>query len=387
MIWFKTIVKITALMAIYIAIVSFSFAADNVDSSCRTTVSQLKFSLFKWTEATVKDMIKSFCTNISDVTCVDGDDIGGDYFDANQSIFLSVLCDNVWAGNWFTKIIRKWDESILMKTWFTQFEIFDYGYLDDDYGSEINNCDYRFNVMNWCNLSEHLPNMFDEIINDYFNIKQADLYWVDVLSADFNAEESANKFSAHNFEKLNICNSSTPYYEDSCKYLQNYMKDARNLLKKTKVINVEKLIKADCTKAFKDSLIYRGLLGDDTTSNNSFLNAVYNEYMWYRLFMSYYSYNLSVEPNYSELDSDSSISDKISLNREKILLAQNKTFKTRQAISIALRSLSEISGSFPMHIWFTMYQEDANMFMKELAKIYPPIRTLYDKLRNVQEAE
>jgi len=34
-----------------------------------------------------------------------------------------------------------------------------------------------------------------------------------------------------------------------------------------------------------------------------------------------------------------------------------------------------------------MYQEDANMFMKELAKIYAPIRTLYDKLRNVQIAE
>jgi hypothetical protein len=41
--------------------------------------------------------------------------------------------------------------------------------------------------------------MFDEIINDYFNIKQADLYGVDVLSEDFDAEEFANKFSAHHF--------------------------------------------------------------------------------------------------------------------------------------------------------------------------------------------
>lgn len=383
MIWYKTIVKITILMAVYTAIVSFSFAADNADRSCRTKVSELEFSLSKWTEATVKNMVTSFCKEISNVTCIDDED----YFDANQSIFLSILCDNVWVGDWFTKIIREWDESILMKTGFTQFNIFDYGYLDDEYGSAVDNCKYNSNIMNWCNLSEHLPKMFDEIINDYFNIKQADLYGVDVLSEDFDAEEFANKFSAHHFVWLSICNSESLYYKNSCKYLKNYMKDARNLLKKTKVINIQKLAKVDCNKDFSENLIYCGLLGDDTTPNNSFLNAVYNEYMWYRLFMSYYSYNLSVEPNYSELGSDSSISDKISLNRDKILLAQDKTFKIRQAISIALRSLSEISGSFPMHIGFRMYQEDANMFMKELAKIYPPIRTLYDKLRNVQKAE
>jgi hypothetical protein len=34
-----------------------------------------------------------------------------------------------------------------------------------------------------------------------------------------------------------------------------------------------------------------------------------------------------------------------------------------------------------------MYQEDAQIFMKNIAKIYPPVRTLYDKLRNVQKPE
>jgi hypothetical protein len=34
-------------MAVYTAIVSFSFAADNADRSCRTKVSELEFSLSK----------------------------------------------------------------------------------------------------------------------------------------------------------------------------------------------------------------------------------------------------------------------------------------------------------------------------------------------------
>jgi len=49
--------------------------------------------------------------------------------------------------------------------------------------------------------------------------------------------------------------------------------------------------------------------------------------------------------------------------------------------------LSEISWTFPLHIGMVMYQEHANIFMKDLAKIYPPIRTLFDKFRNVQKTE
>jgi hypothetical protein len=46
-------------------------------------------------------------------------------FDANQSVFLTLLCDNVGRWNLFTKIDRK----ILLKTWFTQFGIFDYWFF------------------------------------------------------------------------------------------------------------------------------------------------------------------------------------------------------------------------------------------------------------------
>lgn len=361
------------LITMYIVIVSFSFADY---PSCQTPIEELKFSLLQGSQANVRNMVGEFCRKTSEIKCIDNED----FFDANQSVFLTLLCDNVWESEKFTKIIRKWDDSILFKTWFTQFGIYDYVLSSSDSTSNLDKCDYVTSIMNWCNLAEQLPKMFNEIINVYFNVKQADIYWVDDFSSDFNPEIAANKFSSENFVWLKICDSESEYYKKSCKYLKNYMKDAMNLIKKSKIINLNKLIKVDCNEEFNDNLIYCWLLGDVST-NDSFLNLIYNEYMWYEVFMSYYSYNLSVEPNYSESKNDGSES------RDKILLAKDQTFKIRQAITIALRSLSEMSSSFPIHIWFTMYQEDANMLMKKLSKIYSPIRTLYDKLRNVQEAE
>ena len=72
-------------------------------------------------------------------------------------------------------------------------------------------------------------------------------------------------------------------------------------------------------------------------------------------------------------------------NLDKIYSFREQVYRSREGVTMALRSLSEMSSSFALHVWFLMYQEDAKLFMKKLAKLYPPIRTLYDKLRNVQK--
>jgi hypothetical protein len=102
--------------------------------------------------------------------------------------------------------------------------------------------------------------------------------------------------------------------------------------------------------------------------------------------MEYYSTSLLRNPNLSNINSTSN-AEKIADNKEKVIWIQQNNTRIRIALSDSLRTLSEISQTFPLHIWLTMYQENANLFMKELSKIYPPIRTLADKLRNVQRAE
>lgn len=355
---------------------------NNVGWSCAKMV--------EWLDLTAKTkdiraMTRGFCSIISKNRCTDD----GDLFDSNQSVFLTLLCDNVWAGKYFDGIDRE-ENGILLKTWFEQFGIYDYGFLDNNGWTTINFCDYTQNYMNGCDFSQQLPKMFDEIINDYFNIKQADLYWVDILSDGITSEDRANNFSRANFVWLELCDPESEYYGDTCKYLTNYMKDVKKLLTKTKVVDVKRLSKNKskdmCTKDWENNILYCGLLWDDIISKKSFLNVIYNEYLRYRLFISYYSYGLSVEHNYSEL-TDGNTLDQLDRNREKIYGFQEQIFRTRQAVTTAFRSLSEISSSFAVHVGFLMYHEDAKMFMKKLSKLYPPIMTLYDKLRNVQKSE
>ena len=79
--------------------------------------------------------------------------------------------------------------------------------------------------------------------------------------------------------------------------------------------------------------------------------------------------------------------DNMEENMEKVSIIQDQVLKSEQAITLSLRSLTEMTYSFPVHIGFLMYQEDAKYFLKNSAKLYAPIRTLYDKLRNVQIKE
>ena len=361
------------------SIVSFSFAENEKWPSCKTAISNFNVGEVN-SFYNVKNLIRNFCQEISDIQCVDD----GDFFDANQSVLLSILCDNVGMESVFTSINRNWENSFLKRKTFLEFNIQNY-----EQWSEINYCDYTTNVMNGCNLYEHLPKIFNEILNDYFNIWQSRIYGIKWLQDDFDPALSANEFSNHNF-LLQICDSSNNYYNTSCKYLKNYMKDARNLLTKTKVIDVKKMSEInkdiDCENHFSENILYCGLLWSQNDFNDDFINVIYNEYFWYRIFMTYYSNNLSQNAKLSSLNTSSSV-DKLSDNKDKVFTMQQYTSKIRYGINTSFRTLSDMSWTFPLHIWFTMYQENANILMKNLAKIYPPIRTLFDKLRNVQKTE
>jgi hypothetical protein len=53
---------------------------------------------------------------------------------------------------------------------------------------------------------------------------------------------------------------------------------------------------------------------------------------------------------------------------------------------MSIKMLREMYTTFPIHIWLLIYYEDLYRFRKELAKVVTPLYTLYDKLRNVQDA-
>ena len=340
----------------------------------------------------IKDLTQHFCEKAQTLKCSDDSDWDYiiDYFDASQSIFLSVLCESVWKWAWYNQT-----KSNLKKQDFVDFGIV------SSHTWYRESCDRHYWSMNECDYSYNIPLIFNKIMNDFFSIKQAQNFWITWLNTPFFSETPANNFSLKYFPWLSImlgdkektligiCDPNNKYYKTTCKKLKWYMTDANNLLRNTEVVDIDKLQWKkpedidDCENKFYENILYCGLLWND--SYYKFLNTVYNEYFRYKLFLSYYSFYIN-GTDFLDANKLTDI-DKLQKNQEKIFLTQDQLLKSKQGISMSFQSLSEINYSFPLHVWFLMYYEDVEYFMKNIAKIYTPIRTLYDKLRNVQIKE
>ncbi|MEI7920088.1 MAG: hypothetical protein WCH65_08295 [bacterium] len=61
--------------------------------------------------------------------------------------------------------------------------------------------------------------------------------------------------------------------------------------------------------------------------------------------------------------------------------------RSKDALTLTFRMLRDTNMAFPFHVGFSLYQEDLDGFGKLMARIAPPIYTLYDKLRNVQKPQ
>lgn len=346
---------------------------------------------------TIVSLIKTFCTQAADMSCQQGDY----YFDASQSLFMSLLCNNIWEWQrYISWDLYAWSGAILKKHTFLSFDIYSCAAWVDGYCPEQgwDMCNYKQTKdMNWCDLSYFLPKIFDPLMNDFFNIKQAGNLWISELTDTFDKEKFVNQYMNENFPGLSVQNwmeewfCKSKYYKESCKYVKNYMTQLNNLLKNTKIIDVKNLSskKVDCANNFTWNILYCWLLWDQKTPMVSFLKVVYNEYYWYNLFMSYYTYKLAYDYRYSEEwnSKAANYTQAIASNNQKIYAAKENLARSKEAMTTALRSLSEITYTFPIHVWFLMYQEDIIYFIKNMPKVYTPIRTLYDKLRNVQDAD
>lgn len=336
-----------------------------------------------WSSKNIYNLTSWFCANIATLKCVStGDWSAVDYFDAFQSLFLTVLCNSVKQWNFYQTWSRVLKKKSFIDFWIVSSETW------------ITESCHRYRGMNSCNYAYYLPWIFNKIENDMFNVRQARFFGVNELSDSFNPEEAANQLSIsimpwlsiQNWLNAWICDPNSDYYKSTCKTLKNYVKDAENLLKNTSVIDIEKLQElkdsADCENNPDHNILYCWLLW--TNSEYRFLNAVYNEYFWYRVFLSYYTSYI----NSSDfVDGEQDNQDKYEENQERISLVQDQIIKSKTAITLSLRSLTEMTYSFPVHVGFLMYHEDAKLFMENSSKLYAPIRTLYDKLRNVQIKE
>ena len=321
------------------------------------------------------------------------------YYSPQQSLFMLALCSDEisdYKSQFKNNYIFNNEENTYM-TWH---------YLEDFSLISLWTCDPKKWIMRNCDLLKVIPRMFDEIIEEYISLKHAKIYGLQTDKEELMSEEKqANAFSEKWFSvKFCDLNGWECLYSESMKRMKNYLKQAKRLLRSVKYVSYDNILAdsivekekvlaseylCDATKKWNRNKTYNivmcGLYSTEDDNMTSFLNLLYNEMLYYRVFVSYYSAllrydadlvkTISGKPKY-DYDSSSEINE-----------LEKKFSWSQKAIAVSTKMLNEMQMTFPLHMGFMMYYEYLMSLRKELAKIVTPVYTLYDKLRNVQKAE
>lgn len=309
------------------------------------------------------------------------------WYDASESLFVNYLCGNVNNVH-YEKVDSVFDEGsgVLKLNTFA-----DLWYRT--YSMALSNlCNNKYS-MNDCDVWWNNKDLMQMILNDYFNIMQAKLYYVDDLDTD--STEIINNFSKNNFMWTILCDPAKSPYTNTCDMMQDYVRNARNLIKNTELVDVEALGNQwgniNCDDIWREdySFLYCGLVGSESLNEVHFINLVYNELFWLKVFNNFHQ-NILLGKNYTRfLDREtSSLKASAALLEQKKYVAKNINAinELELWIEYSFDTLFEIGNTFSYHIGLLMYQEDLYNLRWVLAKLYSPIITLNDKLRNVQDA-
>lgn len=382
-----TLILLIGLLFFPIDIFAASAFTDNTASDT-TAISHLSSSFFMLNSSNkdIKDIVDNYCSVVLQSTPFMKNDF---VYTAKYSAFVYLLCKGV--DEKYTKL-SSLDASLFKRSSFNELWFVSY---DQD---ENNICSsFQPN----CDLSQHIPNLYNMIITDYVNMKQSHIYGISRNArTDEEIEKQANLFSSNFFGGLKICETSDRSYDKTCRTMKSYIKNTYNLLSDVRVFDSEVLLdsslsivdmsindwkflvkKPENPCSDKEQLAYNpiicGLYGDTTTSFVSFQNLVYNELLYYRLFVGYYLTMLQKNPWFLIVSTDN--------NYSKIVKKFSSQYiRSRSASSLTFRMLRDMYVSFPFHIGMLMYKEDLDGFAKQISAIATPIYTLYDKLRNVQ---
>ncbi len=362
-----------------------------LQTQCQTMQQMLVEEIDRLTEQRQEEntfhLIGNFCKAVKtvDLSCKQ---IDNQRYDARDSLFLYFLCDTVGESE-----TSHQEKSFFWKN----FSKDGYLKIDDIKNLDIipektlwRACNPNKTVMNSCNIHFYAPKILQKIFNEYFNIKQLQIFGIKDITESH--KKIANRFSQIHFNNLSICEGNT--YRKTCGILQDFIKNIQQTAKNTTILDIKKLSKytsVDCSNIHRSwyDMLYCSLLGDDINDQTSFNNLLYNELFWYQIFLEYYSVYTKENPvaylSYREnklLDTYA----KQTVIWKRISHYNNMTKTFKKALPLAIKKLQEIRMTLPLHIGLLMYQEDLANIRVPLGNMYSPIRTLYDKLRNVQDA-
>lgn len=322
-----------------------------------------------------------------------------DIYDSHQSLFVYYICKNQPNPN---KVeTYKLDPTFDQNKWFSENAKTSYTrFIEDDEGNKINELDINLPSM-YYNTEDYIQTLFDIIIGSYTSIYQANVYGY-INNPDKTIEENIHDNFANKYFKIDpeentyikFCATDDEKYKypKTCKKLKEYFYGAWNLINSNEenylndknIYKTYETNKESCTeKNSKNNIIPCWLYGWET---KYFTKLVYNELMFYALFVDYYSYLLQNKSDFKNWDVIE-FQKKLANNQNRIQDMINNIETSREAIQTTIKMLKEIQYTFPIHIGFLMYSEDIYKFTTSMNKTLTPIYTLHDILRNVQKTD
>lgn len=295
-------------------------------------------------------------------------------YNAKYSAFVYLLCSNM-DDNYVNYSELKTDYfkiSTFADLWFKDFwlstwlDLCNPGYMNND-----------------CDLSSNVPMLFNGIMEDYINIKQSFLYGaLFPYSSQSELRDLINTQYSQPFFGVDICDNPDHPYTKTCNMVESSIKNIRNIMTEVRIFDTEKILamkaldeEPTCDQQAPSRNVFYCWLKDTELSMTQFINLIYNELYYYRLFVGYYMIILQKYPG---------------INSDYATILQNFSSEyawSKSAISLSLRMMRDMYMAFPFHVWLSMYQEDVDAFSTTLANIATPMYTLYDKLRNVQKPD
>ncbi len=327
---------------------------------------------------TTKTIIKEYCTTLKNLTEQTENTIqykknDHQIYDLRYSVFTYFLCNSVTEEtNFFS---QKLLDNYLKKTNIERLGIW--------FGWD-STCERTSITLNTCPIYKVYPALLQKILNEYVNIKQTQFFGTQ--KGGETTTEKANNFSKKYFNTLEICKDDL--YPKTCKVVKRFIKSTQNMKNHIHILDMKKLMKSKsvCNKDAKDyDILYCGLLWDTTTPDLAFNNLLYNEIYRYNLFLEYYSYYVAKDPKIFLSWANSVTYKNPNIIQERVRAFRKKSDILIQGIRNTIYQLQEIKTTFPLHVWLLMYQEDLIRIRKAFWQSYAPIRTLSDKLRNVQD--
>ncbi len=327
------------------------------------------------------------------------------YYDASQSSFLYFLCNHVWD---FKKDFSKTVTDNLKKRNLKSFHLICKSRADGIRQPEwcIPWCESSDPKMLGCDFSMLIPKVIKPVLNDISNAWLVLAYGMIDDKKDISTLTDDIAFRYFDFPLYNSKFTEYPRTRDTAK---NFLKKIRKVIKKTEVIDFEKIMKLwrsksaqECDKIpiftwmleWNSNKIYNMLecsFNDQLVISQKkpilewIVDMMQNEMFYYQLFVDYYSHVLKNNLNLIPYVLTEKPVKELNKAAEEASKIKTDSILVHKAMDTTIRSLTNAQATFWIHIWLSMYYEEAIKFRNALAKIYTPIHQFYYKLRNVQQ--